>query len=170
MITKANVHMGFNCKYFEKTAQFYKEILGCKEKFTLYYGDLIPKTEERLATVSEEQVKEWEAHKNEKWFVYLEWIDGYFIELFNEYTAHVENKIAPKLNYGYTHFAFCVDDIQEFYEELLKKGAGSYIDLIPEKSIDGNYVMWLHDPEGNRMEVLQYTEHSRQLGGIGWEG
>lgn len=170
MIVKANVHMGFNCKYFEKTVQFYKEILECKEKFTLCYGNLIPKTAERLATIPEELLKEWEIRRNEKWLTYLEWTGGYYIELFNEYTAHVEIKIDSKLNYGYTHFAFTVDDIQKFYEELLEKGAESYIESIPEKAIDGNYVMWIHDPEGNRIEIQQYTEYSMQIGGKGWEG
>lgn len=169
MIIKANTHLGFNCKELEKTVNFYKDILGCKEKFTLYYGDLIPKDEKRLATILAELLTEWEKRKEAAWLVYLEWMDGYFIELFNEYTVHIENKTDPKLNYGYTHFAFVVDDIEEYYESLIKKGAEEYIDSKPEKAIDGNYVMWFHDPEGNRVEVQQYTEHSLQIGGKGWD-
>lgn len=165
MIIKANTHLGFNCKELEKTVNFYKEILGCKEKFTLRYVDLIPKDEKRLATIP----AEWEKRKEVTWLVYLEWMDGYFIELFNEYTVHIENKMDPKLNYGYTHFAFVVDDIEEYCESLIKKGAEEYIDSKPEKAIDGNYVMWFHDPEGNRVEVQQYTEHSLQMGGKGWD-
>lgn len=168
MIVKANVHMGFNCKDLEKTAQFYKDIMGCKEAFTLYYGNLIPKDSKRLSSIPSEQLEEWKQHKNEKWIIYLEWIDGYYIELFNEYTAHVENKVDSKLNYGYTHFAFVVDDIQAFYQSLIEKGAEEYIDIKPEPAIDGNYTMWFHDPEGNRVEVQQYTERSMQKGGKGW--
>lgn len=169
MIIKANTHLGFNCKYLEKTVNFYKDILGCKEKFTLCYGDLIPKDSKRLDTVSPKQLAEWEKRKDVTWLVYLEWLDGYFIELFNEYTVHVENKIDPKLNYGYTHFAFVVDDIEAYYDYLIEKGAEEYIDIKPQKAIDGNYIMWFHDPEGNRVEVQQYTEHSLQIGGRGWD-
>lgn len=169
MIIKANAHIGFNCKNLEKTARFYKDILGCKEKFTLHYGDLIPKDSKRLADIPDELLTEWEKRKNIKWIIYLEWIDGYYIELFNEYTVYMENKTNPKLNYGYTHFGFVVDDIQEFYEDLIKKGAEAYVETRPEKAIDGNYVMWIHDPEGNRVEVQQYTEYSLQNDGKGWD-
>ncbi len=85
-----------------------------------------------------------------------------------EYNAHVENRTDPKLYYGYTHFAFVVDDIQQFYKSLIEKGAKEYVDIVPEPAIDGNYTMWFHDPEGNRVEVLQYTERSMQTGGKGW--
>lgn len=170
MIVKANVHIGFNCRDLEKTIKFYEDVLGCREAFTLYYGNLIPKDPERLARIPSKQLKEWERHKDEKWIVYLEWMDGYYIELFNEYTAHVENKIDPKLNYGYTHFAFVVDDIQEFHRSLLEKGAEEYIDILPAPALDGNYTMWFHDPEGNRVEVQQYTERSLQKSGKGLIG
>lgn len=168
MIVKANVHLGFNCKDLEKTAQFYKDVLGCKETFTLYYGDLIPEDSGRLATIPAKQLEEWRQRKDIKWIIYLEWIDGYYIELFNEYTVHVENKVDSKLHSGYTHFAFVVDDIQEFYQSFLEKGGEEYIERTPEKALDGNYVMWFHDPEGNRVEVQQYTEYSMQKSGKGW--
>lgn len=168
MITKANVHLGFNCKDLERSTRFYKEILDCKEGFTLYYGDLIPKDPERLAAIPAKQLEEWKQRAEVKWITYLEWTDGYYIELFNEYTVHVENNADPKLNYGYTHFAFVVDDIEEFYQSLLEKGAEEYIDITPQPSIDGNYIMWFHDPDGNRVEVQQYTERSMQKSGKGW--
>lgn len=96
-------------------------------------------------------------------------MDGYFIELFNEYSVHVENKVDPKVTYGYTHFALVTDDIQVFYEDMVKRGGEEYIDSKPEKALDGTYTMWFHDPDGNRAEVQQYTEYSLQLGGKGWE-
>ena len=131
MITKANVHLGFNCKDLERSVKFYKEILGCREKFTMYYGDLIPKDPQRQAKIPEKLLEEWKAHKDVKWFVYMEWMDGYFIELFNTYTAYVDNPVDSAKNYGYTHFAFLVDDVKAFYEELIKKGGKEYIDRVP---------------------------------------
>ena len=38
MIVTANSHIGFNCKDLDRTQKFYEDILGCKEKFSLYYG------------------------------------------------------------------------------------------------------------------------------------
>lgn len=168
MIIKANTHLGFNCKNQEKAVWFYEKILGCKRKFTLHYGDLIPEDKERLKTIPTEMLEEWKKYKDVIWFTYLEWIDGYFIELFNTYTAHIENKVDSTKNYGYTHFAFVVEDMQQFYQELLVKGAEEYIDRTPEPALDGNYTMWIHDPEGNAMEIQQYTEASMQLGGKGF--
>lgn len=165
-IVKANVHLGFNCRNLEKSVQFYKEILGCKEIFTIRYGDLIPKNDpKRLASIPEEQLQEWERLKDVKWIVYLEWTDGYYIELFNEVTAHVEKKVDAKNDYGYTHFAFVVEDIIQFRQSLVDKGAEACIDIEPQPSIDGNYIMWFHDPDGNRIEVQQYTELSAQITG-----
>ena len=42
MIVTANSHLGFNCKDLDRTQKFYEDVLGCREKFSLYYGDLIP--------------------------------------------------------------------------------------------------------------------------------
>ena len=41
MIIQANAHIGLVCRDLEKSIRFYKEILGMREKFTLYYGDMI---------------------------------------------------------------------------------------------------------------------------------
>lgn len=168
MIVKANVHLGFNCRDLEKSVKFYKEILGCKEKFTVYYGDLIPKEPERLSKIPENILEEWKSHKDVKWFVYLEWLDGYFIELFNIYKAHVYHPVDSEQDFGFTHFAFVVDDVQKFYEDLLEKGAEEYIDRVPEPALDGNRNIWIHDPDGNRIEVQEYTKDSMQLGGNGY--
>ena len=166
MIVKANSHLGFNCKDLDRTQKFYEDILGCKEKFSLYYGDLIPKEPERLAQMTQEELDRLESIKDVRWLVYLEWMDGYFIELFNELDAYVENPYKPE-HYGFTHFAFVVDDIQAFYQELLDKGAGEYVDIPPGPCIDHNWSMWFHDPEGNRIEVHQYGPNAMQLVGRG---
>lgn len=161
MILQANTHLGFVCKDLDGTAKFYKDILGCKEKFILYHGDLIPDDPERRNRMAPELLQKLEAIREQPWIVYLEWIEGYFIELFNEPTAHLENPYSPE-KFGYTHFAFVVDDIHAFYRELVEKGAESCIDILPGPCIDRNLAMWLHDPEGNRIEVHQYGEYCMQ--------
>ena len=164
MIIKPNAHLGFNCKDLDRTQKFYEDVLGCREKFTLYYGDLITANQDRLDQIDPEEVRKWEQNKSVRWIVYLEWMDGYFIELFNEIGAHKDNPYDPE-NYGYTHFDFVVDDIQAFRQELIDKGAGEYIDIEPAPSIDRNYTMWFHDPEGNRIEVHEYGPDAMQIVG-----
>lgn len=164
MIVTANSHLGFNCKDLDRTQKFYEDVLGCREKFSLYYGDLIPKEPERLAQMKPEDIEKLEKVKDVRWIAYLEWTEGVFIELFNELDAHVENPYKPE-HYGFTHFAFVVDDIQAFYQELLDKGAGACIDILPGPSLDGNWTMWFHDPDGNRIEVHQYGPDAYQIKG-----
>ena len=99
MIIKPNAHLGFNCKDLDRTQKFYEDVLGCKEKFTLYYGDLITANQDRLDQIDPEEVRKWEKYKSVRWIVYLEWMDGFFIELFNEIGAHRDNPYDPE-NYG----------------------------------------------------------------------
>lgn len=56
-----------------------------------------------------------------------------------------------------------VDDIQAFYQELVDKGAEEYIFIKPGSSICRSYTMWLRDPDGNEIEVHQYTDISMQV-------
>ena len=164
MIVTANSHLGFNCKDLDRTQKFYEDVLGCREKFSLYYGDLIPKEPERLAQMKPENIEKLEKVKDVRWIAYLEWTEGHFIELFNELDAHVDNPYKPE-HYGFTHFAFVVDDIQAFYQELLDKGVGNCIDILPGPSLDENWTMWFHDPDGNRIEVHQYGPDAYQIKG-----
>ena len=162
MIVQANSHLGFVCHDLDKSVRFYEDVLGCKEKFSLYYGDMIPKNPDDLAKVPPKELARLEKLKDVRWIVYLEWLDGYFIELFHEVDAHINNPYNPA-NYGFTHFSFVIDDIQAFYRELLDKGLGDAIDITPQLNCDHTWAMWFHDPDGNRVEVHQYTERSFQL-------
>lgn len=149
MIVQANSHIGFNCKNLEKSIQFYKEVVGLKENFRLYYGDMIPKNPEHRAKMDPQRLHELEEMRDRTWIVYLEWLDGYFIELFDEVKAHVEN-LPDDTKYGYTHFGIVVDDIEAFYQELVARGGEEIIDIPPQPCIDRNKSMWFHDPMATR--------------------
>ena len=161
MIVRANSHLGFVCHDLDRSVNFYEEVLGCREKFSLYYGDMIPKDPEDLKQVPPDVLARLEELRNVRWIVYLEWMDGYFIELFHEVDACQENPYNPR-NYGFTHFSFVVDDIHKFYSELIGKGLEGIIDVTPQLNCDKTWAMWFHDPDGNRIEVHQYTERSFQ--------
>ena len=133
-----------------------------KEKFRLYYGDMIPEDSEERAGMDPARLEELTKIKDRTWLVYLEWMDGFFIELFDEISAHIEN-IPDDTKYGYTHFAFVVDDIHDFYRMMQDKGAESYIDITPHQGPDGGWYMWFHDPDFNKVEVHQYCATSMQV-------
>jgi len=76
-----------------------------------------------------------------------------FIELF-------EGKPEPMPEgVSYRHFCLEVDDIQGMAQGLREKG----VDVTEIKTgTDGSYQAWLSDPDGNRMELHQFTDQSRQ--------
>ena len=162
MILKPNSHIGFVCHDLDTSIRFYKNVLGCTEKFSLYYGDMLPQDPEELSRMPQDVRQSLEENKDVRWIVYLEWMDGFFIELFNELNAHKDNPYDPAC-YGYTHFSFVVDDIHAFYNDMIAKGASEYLDLKPQMNCDHTWSCWFHDPDGNRVEVHQYTEQSFQI-------
>lgn len=164
-VTKPVAHIGFSCKDLEKSLKFYKEILGLEEAYTIYYGDMIPKNPEYREKMPKERLERLESLKDVKWIVYLKWMDGVFIELFNEVDAYMENVPDSRLKFGYTHFAIVVDDVHAFYQEIIDKGAEDCVDIKPGPAMDRTINLWIHDPDGNPMEVQQYTEQSFQLVG-----
>lgn len=138
-------HLSFTCRDLDMSLSFYKDVLGLEEKFTLYYDDIGQKVE-----------------GDNRWIVYLQVTDRLFIELFNGKDANKE-AVPDGTTYNYQHFALIVEDIHTAHKELLSKGAP--VDEAPSLGIDGTWQMWSHDPDGNKIEFMQYTDKSYQLYG-----
>ena len=88
---------------------------------------------------------------------------GTFIELFNEPTAHIPHLPDQAVDLNYTHYAHTVDDVEAFCQSVLEKGGEEYIWLTPRLNIDRTKAMWLMDPDGNKMEFIEYNEYSMEL-------
>ena len=58
------------------------------------------------------------------------------------------------------YLALMVDDIFEARKELIE--AGIEIDIEPNKGQSETWQMWIHDPDGNKFEIMQYTDLSLQ--------
>ena len=52
-VSKGISHLGFNCKDLEKSIAFYRDILGCTEKFTMTYGDMVNDLKKKAAEKGE---------------------------------------------------------------------------------------------------------------------
>lgn len=158
-------HLAFHCKDLDKMMDFYGNIIGCKEKFRLSYGGLY----EKLKAVSEAGGKVprllyRHAYKkrNDIWMVYMEFAEGVFIELFDQAFTFMPHK-AKHYHYNYQHFGLVVDDIHACRKEL--EARGLQFDTEIEMGDEHTYQMWAHDPEGNKLEIMQYTEKSYQVVG-----
>ena len=64
---------------------------------------------------------------------------------------------------GYDHLSLQVDDMNAAVEDLKSKG------IMPTSEItfgpDYTYQCWFADPDGNRIELIEYTEKSLQVVG-----
>jgi catechol 2,3-dioxygenase-like lactoylglutathione lyase family enzyme len=76
-----------------------------------------------------------------------------FIELFEGDVSNL------KITGSYRHLCLEVDDIEALVRKLRERG----IEVSdPKMGDDGSWQSWLSDPDGNRIELHQYTGESKQ--------
>ncbi len=157
-------HVAFRCSDLNASLAFYRDQLGFPEKFRLTYADFAEAVRRSAETagepVNQAFVDKLNARGEDIWIIYLELGNGSFIELFDREDA---TKLNPPGNdsFNYLHFALEVEDIHTLQRELKEKGVE--IDRGPTLGVEGTWQMWTHDPDGNQVEWMQYTEVSRQL-------
>lgn len=161
-------HLGFNCKDIEKSIAFYRDIMGCREKFTLTYGDVADDVRRQCDAEGKKYpfyLEGMKKMKDTKWSVYMTWTDNTFIELFYVPNAKIKRVPNAQLHLNYTHFSLEVSDLKAFRKQILKRGGAPYLEGEIEHGLDNTYTMWMHDPDGNRFEVMEYTPESYQVVG-----
>ena len=141
-------HLAFKCKDLSASEAFYRDVLGFERKFSLKYGDRADSC--------------YSAPKEREWIVYMQVTDRLFIELFDAENAK-EYSLPDRDKFNYQHLALIVDDIFAAEKELREKGAP--VDTPPELGVDNTWQMWSHDPDGNKIEFMQYTDKSYQIVG-----
>ena len=168
MKVKMISHLGFNCKDIHKTLAFYRDIMGCNVKFTLTYGDMADAViaEAEAAGKKIPGYAKWLRKMGDKlWCVYLEWAEGSFIELFSIIGAN-KRRIPGKRDLNYTHYSLEVEDLKAFREAIVARGGAKYIETPIVKGMDNALQMWMHDPDGNRFELMEYLPDAMQrIGG-----
>ncbi len=87
------------------------------------------------------------------WIEYLKLAEGQFIELF-----YSDGGFGGRSSYG--HLCLQVPDCAQAERELIT--AGVEIDVAPCRGKDNNIQMWIHDPDGNRIEIMQIDPSSPQ--------
>lgn len=159
-------HLAFICKDLEKSIAYYRDGLGMKHKFNITFGewlDHILATAKANGTEPDpEQVKILSARRDEIWIAYFDLGNGQFFELFDPQGAEI-SRVPQNGELNYNHVSIVLDDIHEAYKELLARGVP--IDSAPALGLETTWQMWSHDPDGNRIEFMQYTPTSWQLTG-----
>jgi catechol 2,3-dioxygenase-like lactoylglutathione lyase family enzyme len=126
-------HVAFHVKDMEKSIEFYCGALGLTKAFELHDDAGKP------------------------WIVYLKVCDRQFIELFHNGVGQAQPMTKQA---GYHHFCLGVDDIAAFAESLHRKGL--FLDKKPTQGKDTNYQMWIKDPDGVDIELMQLSPQSPQ--------
>ena len=165
MRIKSYSHIAFNVRDMEAMLRFYCEGLGMKIKFTLTAKDIVdyakqdPKEKSEIAKM---HIARAEKMGDTPLITYVEMAPNQFIEFFYCYSPLEEQKHLADC-YGYQHLALQVENLEEAYESIVSKG------IVPDTPIDRgpDYTrqFWIHDPEGNRVEIMEYTPKSFQIVG-----
>ena len=133
MAFKRIAHTAYNIADIDKAIEYYCGKLGFEQVFDLIMGD-------------------------GRHLLYLRLADAQFIELF--YGGSSDN--TPYGNVGsYEHLCLEVDDIYGMYEDFKARGIEIAVD--PSVGLDGNTQMWIVDPFGNRIELMEYGENPLQF-------
>ena len=134
-------HLNFMTDDLSKIIDFYVNKLGMKVKFTL------------------------DNQEGKPFGYYFECGNSTFLEFFDQKMAvEVWGGKVAELTIGtrYRHFCLEVIGLDEFCEELKEKGV-PVTDI--SLGMDNSRQAWIDDPDGNRIELMEYGHSSLQLTG-----
>ena len=140
---KRLAHLCFKTDQLEKMIRFYRDILGLPVKFTL--GD----------------------KDGFDFGYYFDCGGRTFLELFDQQGAARQwgGEVVPMKTPGnafYQHFCLEIEGIDAFRDRLSAKGVA-----VTEITVgmDGSKQCWIKDPDGNSIELMEYTPASLQIQG-----
>ena len=150
------MHVSFFTDQMDVMRDFYDNKLGGKLKvLTKYKAYLHSENRPAMKAIAE-------VDPERVFSCYIELAPGQFIELFPKAEGQGSHDRWNE-NLGYSHYALTVDDIYKTREELLAVGITPDTEI--SKGPSGTYQMWVCDPDGNKFEIMQYTEDSYQVKG-----
>ncbi|MBQ2627785.1 MAG: Gfo/Idh/MocA family oxidoreductase [Eubacterium sp.] len=139
---------------------FYRFGLGLKKVFQLSYGELAAAIEQS-GQADPKMIMGMKMMGDKAWIDYIEVAPHQYIELFHTDGQTLEEDRKLDDAKGYQHLCIEVEDIHAAWDAVIFNG------LKPDEEIrlgpDGAYQFWLTDPDGNRLELMQYTEDALQL-------
>ena len=130
---KGIAHIALTVGDMETSLKFYEEALGFEKAFEIH-------------------------DDNDQPLIVYVWAGGdQFIELF--YGQPGQEKTQGGI--GHNHMCFAVDDIEAAVDNIVRTGYP--LDTAPRTGRDRNRQAWTHDPDGNRIELMQLSDQSLQM-------
>lgn len=129
-------HVALNPLDMDRSVAFFENVFGWKKSFELHHDNGDP------------------------WIVYIKICKGHFLELFYGGINDRDYAFDFKKT-GYNHLCVTVGNIRKTLQEIHKKG---YIDS-PEPETEKSKCRnrWLYDPDGNGIELQEYTPECIQM-------
>lgn len=158
-------HVAFFCADLERSIAFYRDKLGFTNKFCITYDEQLEnslKKKNEGENVGEGWLNLLRANQGKVWIAYFDIGNGQFFELFDSQGA-TEYCVPDGAHLNYHHLSLVVDDIHEACKVLKEKGVP--IDTEPTLGVENTWQMWAHDPDGNKLEFMQYTPSSWHIVG-----
>ncbi len=153
---KSVMHIAYNTDRFDEMIDFYTNKLGGTLKVLVRAKSYLERDDrpamQAIAKADPERI----------FNAYIEIAPGQFLELFPKAEGQLDH--SPfNARLGYSHFALLVDDIEATFKEFQEKDIPIVSGL--SKGPSGTWQFWSQDPDGNRFEMMQYTDDSYQVVG-----
>lgn len=150
------MHVSFFTDNMERTRDFYENKLGLTPKMIVKFSVYKEQPDSVFYQMAQ-------TNPDDICIIYFEIAPGQFIECFPKMPNQKPRDKEWNSRLGYSHCALLVDDIHETRDELVNLGIE--IDVEPNIGSSKTWKMWIHDPDGNKFEIMQYTEESVQIKG-----
>lgn len=92
------------------------------------------------------------------WIVYHRVSDDLYVELF----PGGDGPVSPPEKTGLMHLCLTVEDIDVAEAKLAEAGIELMRPRSPGRGIDGNRGMWIADPDGNQIEIMEMAPNCIQ--------
>jgi catechol 2,3-dioxygenase-like lactoylglutathione lyase family enzyme len=91
-------------------------------------------------------------HEGEPWIVYVRISDDLYLELFPNGKG---DKVPPADQVGLTHLCLTSTNLDETEAHLQRVGIALSSPRKDKRGVDGNRGMWIEDPDGHRIEIME---------------
>lgn len=134
--------------------------MGLKKVHTLTFGDLANYLE-KIGMNDPQMLGGLRMVANMPCIDYIEVAPHQYIEFF--YVVGQEKKEARDLTnfYGYQHICLEVPDIHAAWDAVTANGIKPYTQIA--LGTEGSYQFWMEDPDGNKIELMEYAPGAKQL-------
>jgi len=153
---RAISHIALTCRDLETSVEFYTAALGMTKAFEIRVPESLAAQGHPFAPLVGQVA-----------IVYLRVGGRNYLELFRPLPDAETGRLGPNvLGMGFAHLSLEVEGLGELVESL--RGRGIEIDQEMSLSLaDNSYQAWIRDPDGHRIELMEYTPDSLQVAHLG---